>query len=373
MTKIVFTGGGTGGHVFPIIAIAREMKKRSLDLDLSYIGPKDFVSSTFLSKEGFKTRYICSGKVRRYWNFGTFFSNLVDVLFKIPFGTIQAFCIMFVTAPDAILSKGGYGSIPVVIAGWILRIPIFMHESDAVPGLANRISGIFSEKIFISFPIEETESLPKWKMTEAGNPVRTDLVTGDKATATKIFSLTNEKPIILILGGSQGSEKINDLIAESLPDMLKEFELIHQTGKTGYYKAKNEAKAIIDPMFQKYYHPFFFLDDTELKNAYAACDCVIARAGAGTIFEIALVKKPSILIPLPDAAQNHQVKNAYAYANTGASVVLEQGNLMPNLFLEEIRTILKPETVIQMKAAAEKFSKPDASGVIARFILDYLA
>lgn len=373
MIKIVFTGGGTGGHIFPIIAIARELKKRTLDLNLRYIGPKDFISDTFLPKEGIILDYVSSGKVRRYFSFEAFFSNLIDVLFKIPFGTIQAFCMMFVTAPDVIISKGGFGSIPAVIAGWILRIPIFMHESDSIPGMANRLLSKFSERIFVSFPIKETEYFPNWKMIEAGNPIRTDLIEGNEDYASKIFLLTSEKPVILILGGSQGSERINDLVAQVLPDILKEFEIIHQTGKAGYLKAKNEAVAVIAPTLLKYYHPYFFLNDNELKSAYAACDCIIARAGAGTIFEIAAVRKPSILIPLTEAAQNHQVKNAYSYANAGAAIVLEEGNLTPNFFLQEIREILSPENTIKMKRAAAEFSKPDAAGVIARFILDYLS
>ncbi len=373
MKKTLFTGGGTGGHIFPLIAIGREMKKKTSDLSLSYMGPEDFTSDTFMPKDGIGVHYVSSGKIRRYFSIGAFFSNAVDIIFKIPLGIIQSFCIMFFTAPDVIVSKGGFGSIPVIIAGWILRIPIFMHESDAVPGLANRICSKFSEKVFISFPIKETEYFPKDKMIETGNPVRRELLDGDKEYGKRMFDIKGEKPVILVLGGSQGSERINDIITDVLTDALKEFEVIHQTGRAEYWRIKNEASAMVNENLLKYYHPYFFLDDNELKSAYAVADCIVARAGAGTIFEIAAIKKPSILIPLPEAAQNHQVKNAYSYANTGAAIVIEEGNLTHNFFMEKMRIVFNHEDVEGMKKAAEMFSKPYAASVIARYILDYLA
>jgi UDP-N-acetylglucosamine--N-acetylmuramyl-(pentapeptide) pyrophosphoryl-undecaprenol N-acetylglucosamine transferase len=371
MKKIVFTGGGTGGHVFPIIAVAEEMRKRDLNLDLSYIGPSDFTSETFLKKEKIKAYYISSGKVRRYFSIGSFFANIVDVLIKIPFGVFQAFTIMFFTAPDLVFSKGGFGSIPVVFAAWILRIPVFMHESDIVPGMANRIGSRFSEKIFVSFPIAEMEFFPKGKMIESGNPVRKALAEGNRDEAKTLFGLTYEKPVILFLGGSQGSERINDVVVEMLPEMLKEFEVIHQTGLSDFRRVKEESIAMTEKDLQKYYHPYFFLDERELSDAYAAADCVVGRAGAGTIFEIALAKKPSILVPLPESAQDHQVKNAYSYAKSGSCLVLEEGNFIHHFFLEKLRLLLKDDAE-NMKKAAEQFSKPFAANIIARYLMDFL-
>lgn len=372
MKKIVFTGGGTGGHIFPIIAVAEEMRRRDSDLDLSYIGPSDFTSETFLEKKKIRTFYISSGKIRRYFSVGSFFANILDIFIKIPFGILQAFVIMFFTAPDVVFSKGGFGSVPVVLSAWILRIPVFMHESDIMPGLANKIGSRLSEKVFVSFPIPEMEYFKREKMIETGNPVRKDLAEGSRDEAGKIFSLTYEKPVILILGGSQGSERINDVVLDVLPDMLKEFEVIHQTGLPGFRRVREESEALIDESLHKYFHPYFFLDERELGDAYAAADCVVGRAGAGTVFEIALVKKPSILIPLPESAQNHQVKNAYAYAKSGACLVLEEGNFTHNFFLEKLRILLK-EDAEGMKKAAELFSKPFAANVIARYLIDFLA
>ena len=371
MKKILFTGGGTGGHIFPLIAVAEEMRKRELDLDISYMGPADFTSNTFLPKEKIKTYYIFSGKIRRYFSISSFFLNLIDILLKIPFGIIQAFSIMFFTAPDVILSKGGFGSVPVVIAGWILRIPIFMHESDVAPGMANKICSKLSERVFVSFPAKETEYFSSQKMIETGNPVRKMLSEGNKDEAKKLFNLIGEKPVILILGGSQGSERINDVVLDALIDILKEFEVIHQTGLEGFKRVKNESLAMTDKELLKYYHPYFFLDEKELSQAYAAADCIVGRAGAGTIFEIALVKKPSILVPLSESAQNHQVKNAYSYAKAGACLVLEEGNFTHNFFIEKLRILLKNDAD-SMKKAAELFSKPFAANIIAQYVLDFL-
>lgn len=371
MKRILFTGGGTGGHIFPIIAIAEEMRKRDTNLNLAYIGPSDFTSKTFLPKAGIKASYISSGKFRRYFSIKAFFSNIIDLFIKIPFGIFQAFMIMFFTAPDVIISKGGYGSIPVIIAGWILRIPIFMHESDVIPGLANKIGSKLSEKVFVSFPTPEMEYFPKKKMIETGNPVRKTLTQGNKEEAVKLFSLTGEKPVVLILGGSQGSERINEVILDVLIDILRDFEIIHQTGMNGFRRVQNESLAMIDESFRKYYHPYFFLDERELALAYAACDCVVARSGAGTIFEIALLKKPSILIPLPESAQNHQVRNAYSYARNGACLVLEEGNFTHHFFLEKLKELLRDDKETMAKAA-EIFAKPYASVIVARYILDFL-
>ncbi|PIR02639.1 MAG: undecaprenyldiphospho-muramoylpentapeptide beta-N-acetylglucosaminyltransferase [Candidatus Nealsonbacteria bacterium CG_4_9_14_3_um_filter_35_11] len=372
--KILFTGGGTGGHIFPIIAVARELKKVSLEekLILCYMGPEDDFASIFLPQEEIKTKFILSGKIRRYWNFITFFQNIFDILIKIPLGIIQSFLILFFWAPDIIFSKGGYGSLPVVLSGWILRIPILLHESDAAPGLANRILSKFAHKIFVSFPLRETEYFPLKKMLSVGNPIREELLRGNREEAKNIFKLNYKKPVILIFGGSQGSERINEMLLEILPQALKDFEIIHQAGEKNYYQVKRETEAILSKEFQKNYHLYSFLRETELKHAMAAVDCIIARAGSGTIFEIAALGKPSILIPLPEAAQNHQVKNAYAFAKSEACMVLEETNLTPHFFLEKLKNLFSLKANEKMARRAKEFSKPEAVRTIAQYILEYL-
>jgi len=367
--EIVFTGGGTGGHVFPIAAIAREMRKiyDRQDLKMFYIGPKDNYSLDLLNEENIIIKRILAGKLRRYFSF----QNIIDIL-KVPIGVIQAFFYLFFLAPDLIISKGGYGSLPVVMAARILHIPIILHESDITPGLVSRKTSKWTVEIFTSFP--NTEFFPKKKIINIGNAIRKSVLTGSVKEAKQIFGLMGDKPLILILGGSQGSQRINDTILSILPEMLKTFEVIHQTGRKNFSQVKSESNTILTPSLRKYYHSFPFLNEREYKSALCVSSMVIARAGAGTIFEIASSKKASILIPLPNSAQNHQIKNAYAYAKTGACHVVEQENLKPHFFLEKLKYLFsRPQDIKKMAMSAEKFSKPRAAEMIAFYVLEYLS
>jgi len=371
--KILFTGGGSGGHVLPIIAITREIRKFSIqkELEFFYAGPKDGFGSLLLSQEDIKIKNVTSGKIRRHVDKEGLFQNFIDIAFKIPFGIMQSFFYIFFLAPDLIFSKGGFGSVPVVITGWLLGVPVFIHESDSIPGLANKFLARFSSKILTSFP--RTTEFDEEKMILIGNPIRREILGGSKEKAIEIFKLTEKKPVILVLGGSQGAERINNLFLEILPKIIQEFEIIHQCGENNFERVNNESKVMIKEFLHKYYHPFPFLKEEELKNAYAACDIVISRAGAGSIFEIAAVGKPSILIPLPESAQNHQINNAYIYAKSGAAIVLESANFTPHFFFEQLKILFtNPEKLKEMGESTKKFAKPSAAKDVARYILSYL-
>lgn len=368
--KILFTGGGTAGHIFPIIAIARELKKNypREDLKLYYIGPNDEFRS-LLTQEGIKVKTILAGKIRRYFSW----QNFIDVFFRIPLGFIQAFFYVFVIAPDLIFSKGGYGSLSVAISGRLLLTPIFLHESDVAAGLSNRIMGRFALEIFTAFPVEKIKNLPAKKLLFVGNPLRKEIIEGSKEEARKIFKLTGEKPIILLIGGSQGAQKINDMVLIILSDALKDFEIIHQTGRKLFEQAQAESRVVIGEDARKFYHPVAFLSEKELSHAYQAADLVISRAGAGSIFELAANGKASILIPLPSAAQNHQIKNAYAFAEKGAALVMEETNIKPYFFLERLKFLFsRPEELKLMATRAKEFSNVRAAEIIANYIIEYL-
>ena len=370
--KILFTGGGTAGHIFPIIAIIREIRKKYPygDFEFFYVGPKDKFAADLFSQEKIEVRTVLAGKIRRYPSF----QNIIDILFKLPIGILQAFYHVFVISPDLIFSKGGYGSIPVAISGWMLLVPIFLQESDISPGLSNRIAGKFALEIFTSFPVEKTESFPVKKMISVGNPIRKEILEGSKEEAEKLFKLTGEKPILLVLGGSQGAQRINNGLLAVLTGVLESFEVIHQTGRANFKQVKNEAEVVLTKNFVKYYHPRPFLDEKELSNAYSAADLIISRAGAGSIFEIAAVGKPSILVPLPEAAQNHQVKNAYVFAENGAALVIEEPNFTPHFVLERIKYLFsQPEKLKEMAQAAKEFSRPQAARIIVEYIVEYLS
>ena len=373
--KIIFTGGGTGGHITPIIAIARQLRKiyKKQDLELFFIGPKDELGSLLLSQEYIKTKNILAGKIRNYLTLKSFFQNFIDLFFKIPIGFIQSFFLIFFLSPDLVFSKGGYGSIPGALAAKILFVPIFLHESDVAPGKANKFLEKSALKIFTSFP--ETEYFPLEKIICLGNPIRTELLNQSKEQAQEFFKITSQKPIILILGGSQGAQRINDKILEVLSFLLKDFEVIHQTGENNYQTIKNESEMIISKDFKKFYHLYSFLQENELAKAYFLADLVISRAGSSSIFEIAAMAKPCILIPLPESAQNHQVKNAYNYQEAGACLIIEENNFTSSFFLEKLKYLFdkeNPGKLNQMKEKAQKFSKPNAARVIANYLIKYL-
>lgn len=371
--RILFTGGGTGGHVVPIIAIAREMKKiyQGDDLQLFFIGPYDAIGSNLLLSEGIRVKNIMAGKIRRYSSFKSFFQNMTDIIFKIPAGVVQSFFYIFFLSPDLIFSKGGFGSIPPVIASRLLFVPVFLHESDVTPGFANKVLRGFALEIFTSFP--KTEHFSPRKLITVGNPIRKELLNGSEKRAKKFFGIESEKPILLIIGGSQGSQRVNDEIMEVLPQLLEKFEVIHQCGERNYGMIKSESKVIVSEKLQPFYHLHAFLLEEELRHAYAATNLIIGRAGSGTIFEIAASGKPSILVPLPEAAQNHQLKNAYAYQESGATIVIEENNFSSHFFLEKLRFLFdNPQELKKMSEKAKEFSKPEAGWIIAHYLIEYL-
>ncbi len=372
--KIVLTGGGTGGHIFPLISIIRDIKKKipsNKKVEFFYVGPEDNYASALLKNEGVKVKNICSGKIRRYWTPKVILKNLIDIFFKIPISFCQSFYYLFVLAPDLVFSKGGFGGITTVFSSFLLRTPLFIHESDVAPGLANKISSWMALEIFVSF--RETEYFPINKMILVGNPIRKKILQGNKERAKENFEITGGKPIVLVIGGSQGAKRVNDNILNTFPSFLLDFEVIHQCGENNIEEVWIESGVILSKSLQKYYHPRGFLSEKEIADAYSIADIIVSRAGAGSIFEIAASNKPSILIPLPESAQNHQVKNAYTYAEHGCCLVIEESNFTTGFFLERIQTLFEDKKKFRnMKKAIEEFSKPKASEIIAQYINSYL-
>ena len=381
--RIVLTGGGSGGHTFPLIAVYRELKKvaqeQKVSLKVTYIGPDDFTIPFISKEEGLKIRTITAGKLT-----GSF--NVIDSIFgffKTIGGIFQSLYYLYIEMPDAIFSKGGYGAFPVVFCGILFFIPTYTHESDAVPGLVNHIIGRFCRKVFISFDYTKKYFSSK-KTILTGNPIRLDLFNEvlNKENIKKLLKLDIEKPVVTIIGGSQGSRHINDFILDILPKIIKDVEIIHQTGNTNYEEVTREADVVFQEIIgdkeqQKYYHPLPFFEETtvpgisSLKDIFSVSDLIIARAGSGLVFEIAASGKPSILIPLPWASRGHQKKNAYEYSKNGAAVVIEEGNLKPNVFSDLILQIVSDKKKIEeMSNAALEFAKPEAAHDIAKYLID---
>lgn len=370
--RILLAGGGSGGHAFPLIAVSRKIKQISNvrgygQSEFLFIGP-DHYSSSIFKKEGIPARAIFAGKIRRYFSV----LNFLDILLM-PIGIIQAYWYVFWFMPDAIFAKGGYGSAPAVFVGWLFRIPVIIHESDIIPGAANKLLAVFSKKIIVSFDAT-LRFFSARKTIVAGNPIRESLFSLAPENPREVLKIKSERPIVFILGGSQGAQQINNLVILALPEFLKKYEIIHQCGEQNYADLRKEAFVEIKNKEDRaLYHLYPVLDEIEMASAYYISDVIVSRAGSGAIFEIAAAGKPSVLIPLADSAGDHQEKNAEAYEKEGAAIILGDKNLMPHMVLSEVEYIIdNPKKAKEMSASAKRFAKPDAAQRIAAEIFKIL-
>lgn len=368
--KIVLTGGGSGGHFFPIIAIAEAIneiveERKLLRPVIYYIGPEPY-DERALYENGIIFKMSPAGKMRRYFSW----LNILD-LFKTAAGIVKATLQLYIIYPDVVFSKGGYASFPTLFAAHILRIPVIIHESDSSPGRVNLWASHFARRIAISYP--ETATFFKDKnVAHTGNPVRRELHTIANESGSDYFKLDKKIPTVLVLGGSQGAQKINDVIIDALPKLVESYQIIHQTGRNNFLEVERTTALVLrnNPNALRY-RPLAFLNTLELKMAAGAASLIISRAGSGSIFEIAAWGKPAILVPIPEAISHDQRKNAYTYARGRAAVVIDEVNLTPNLLVSEITRILSDEHLTSvMRGAARNFATPDAARVIASGIID---
>ncbi|MES2014419.1 MAG: UDP-N-acetylglucosamine--N-acetylmuramyl-(pentapeptide) pyrophosphoryl-undecaprenol N-acetylglucosamine transferase [Patescibacteria group bacterium] len=371
--KIVFTGGGTGGHFYPIIAIAEEVnniakEKKLIDPELFFFGPSAF-DERALYENGITFVKTPAGKMRRYFSILNFFD-----FFKTGWGVLQTTLALYQVFPDVVFSKGGYGSVPTLMAAKILKIPVIAHDSDAIPGRATLLAAPFAKKIAISYE-EAFEYFPEKirpKVALIGNPVRREVKTPAREGSHEFLELENNVPVLLFLGGSLGAEKLNNVILEALPGLVDRYQVIHQTGQANIQSVTETAIVILGKNERRYrYKPYGYLSSLALKMAAGAADLVVTRAGSGSIAEVSSWKKASILVPIPEAVSRDQRSNAFAYARSGAAIVMEQQNLTPNLLLSEIeRLFTNPKIRNDMAEAAGKFSKVDAAKVLAQTLID---
>lgn len=366
--RVVFTGGGTGGHFFPIIAVIRELKRiaedeQILDLELFYMGPEEpWVN--ILHQEEVVFIKVKTGKMRTYSSIDNFFD-----IFRTGLAVLKAIWNMYIIYPDVLFSKGGYGALPAVMAAIVFRIPMIIHESDAAPGKVNRFAARFATRIGIAFTSAE-KYFPPGKTALVGIPVRKRILGGNRQQARESTGIFSNRPVIGFMGASQGSERLNEAVLGVLKELTDEYEILHQTGAKHFEGVKGEASVILEYGHKERYHPFGFMDELQIRDFYVASDMIVSRAGASSVYEIAAWGKPSLLIPLSYAAQHHQLRNAYEYAAVGACQILEEGNLSPHILLSEIKKIIdNPERMKQMSEAAQRFSRIDADEIIAREIL----
>ena len=307
MKSIVLTGGGTSGHVTPNIALLPGLREKGWTI--SYIGSRNGIEKQLIENEGIPYHSINTGKLRRYFDL----RNFTDI-FRVADGLRQALMLLYKLKPDLVFSKGGFVSCPVVWAAWLKKIPVVIHESDMTPGLTNKLSIPFSKKVCYTFP-ESKQFIPGEKAVFTGLPIRSSLLSGDRSQGKKLCDFKSAKPVVLIIGGSQGSEIINKTVRNALDELLKTFQICHICGSGNI---KSEYSGVAG------YHQFEYVNN-ELAHLFAASDIVVSRAGATALFEILALKKPAVLIPLSKAAsRGDQILNAGSFEKQGFSKVLPE-------------------------------------------------
>ena len=379
MLRILLTGGGTGGHIYPLVAVANEIfrlaAEQNRDIEMRYFGVASVLNKEFENR-GIRVEEIISSKLRRYFSL----NNFIDIP-KFILSLFQTLFKIFWFMPDVVFSKGGPGALAVILAARFYRIPIFIHESDTAPGLTNFFSARFAQKIFISFE-KTTQYFPAGKTTIlVGNPIRPEILREipDKETAKKTLGFDSTEPLILVIGGSQGALRINNFILDNLGEILDFAQIIHQSGSANFLETKRESDLLIKNLGDFYrmrYQLVGYLENVKsLREVFSAADLILSRAGSGAIFEIAAFGKPSILIPIPEeVVGEHQIINAYEYAKTGAAVVLEETNFKLAIFINQAKKVLTDlELQNKISQAAKNFAKPDAAQKIAKEILKLIS
>lgn len=374
--RIIFAGGGTGGHIYPIIAVAEKLRawteKTGVQADLRYFGnPAAFREA--LAANDIPVSRVAESKWRRYFSL----LNFLDI-FKFGISILQCLWKIYWFMPDVVFSKGGPGSFPVVLVSFFYAIPVVIHESDSVPGLANRLASRFARVVELAFG-SAAKRLPKTtaKLNVVGNPVRSELLTRTPAPQAKgELGFDPAKPLMLVFGGSQGSNRMNDFIIGNLETILLKFQIMHVVGREKFKDYKNQYDFLtknFSPILLASYKYSDYLGP-EMSKAMDAADVIVARGGAGAIFEIAAKGKPAIIVPFPESAGDHQKENGYAYAASGAAVVIEQENLLPSIFLDQVEKIaLDPAVNTKMSAAATAFYQADAADRISVDILELIS
>ncbi len=368
--KIVFTGGGTGGHFYPIIAVAQKVNKiideeKIIGAKLYYVS-NDPYDKQMLFENGLLYEEVNTGKMRTYSSARNFFD-----IFKTFFGIINAILKIYSIYPDVIFGKGGYASFPALFAARVLGIPVVIHESDSAPGRVNKWAGHFAKRIAVSFK-QAAEYFPKKTVAWTGQPICAEIEKpAEKNEALNYFKFESNIPVIFILGGSQGAELINNIVIDALPRLVKNYQVIHQTGVKNFKTVTERADVVLmDSPNKTRYFPIPYLNHLQMKMAAGASAIIVSRAGS-TLFEIASWGIPSILIPFTESNANHARKNAFNYARAGACSVIEEMNMTTNILSSEIERITGDKEIWErMSKNALSFNKPGAAAKIARELVD---
>ena len=371
--KFVITGGGTGGHLTPALAVVDAIQRTDASVEILFIGSATGLEAEIVPNRGIAYKSIATGKLRRSSRglLGMLtIANFRDML-AVPKGLIDAYRILKAYKPDAILSTGGYVAVPASIAAWLLRIPLVIHEQTTTIGLANRICCALAHTVALSFEIARAD-LPTRARAGAvvtGNPIRNETLAGSRTGADRRFGITPDMPVILITGGAQGARVINTAILDAISTLTKTHFVIHQCGKQGI-DTLSAARATMPDETRERWFLSAFLDADAMADAWAAAAVVIARAGAGTVNEGLILGKPMIFVPLEPSSRDEQLRNAERSAELGAAVIVRQAECTADALLAALHAIVEtPGCTERMSAAARGSAIIDADVRIARLLV----
>lgn len=371
--RIALTGGGSGGHFYPLIAVAEALEDLSkerhlIEPELFYVGPSVF-DQLALTEHDIDFKPTSAGRLRRYRSV----LNILD-MFKTVWGIVRSTMLMYSLYPDVVFSTGGFAATPALFAARILRIPVIIYDADATPGRVSFWSAKFARRIGIAHEgaaMKFPESV-RDRIARVGHPIRKEIESPAPEGGYEFLKLSKDAPTIFIMGGSQGSSAINDAVLDALPELVKRYNVVHQAGRAHLDETRRIARLVLEhSSFDKRYRAFGLLNTLALRMAAGISSVIVARAGSGTIFEIASWGIPAILIPIPKDISHDQTENAFSYARVGAAVVIEQHNLTPHILVSEIDRIAGNDALrTQMSTAAAAFSRPQSARKIANIILE---
>jgi len=365
--RIVIAGGGTGGHTSAALAVAAILR-RGGDTDIRWIGSHDGLEATRAPEAGLIFHPIATGKLRRYWDR----RNISDLLVNVPVGFLQSWLLLRRLHPALLFATGGFVSVPPSLAARVLGIPVVVHEQASVPGLANRLTGRWAERIAVSFPVRGGVFPPE-RVVLTGNPLRPALRDGSPEAAFARFGFDPSLPLVYVTGGAQGSHRINRAVGEALPQLLPFCQILHQCGdnrETGDHLWLQDKASALPPELRPRFAVRPWVGE-ELRDVYAAAALCIGRSGAGTVNECCQLGVPALFIPLPGTSGDEQTANARLVAEAGGAVILPQSELEPETLTGAVRRLLADrEALAAMGARARGLALPDAAERLARLILE---
>lgn len=371
--KIVLVGGGSGGHFYPLIAVAEAIedicKERNLlEPELIYVGPEPFDRAALLEHD-IIWESSPAGRMRRYASI----LNVIDGL-KTLVGLIKSIFQLYRIYPDVIFSTGGFAAFPSLFAAKLLRIPVVIYDADATPGRVSLWSSKFAERIGVAHPEAATRFPAKVldRIARVGHPIRKEIETPAHEGGHAFLKLDPSVPTVFIMGGSQGATAINEVVISALPELVMRYNIIHQAGSANLDEISKIAHVVLEhSQFSERYRAFGLLNTLAIKMSAGIATVIVARAGSGTIFEIASWGIPAILVPIPLDVSHDQTDNAFSYARSGAAEVIEQRNLTPHILIAEIdRVAGDSEGRAKMTAAAKQFARPQAAHKIASMLVE---